>query len=88
MLVQNALGVSISVWEWLTNDGSLQFCAASGRVPNPLKRRLESALAKTREVVAGGPEDVRIGEKEFGLTVLLPAVIREGFVAILVGIGA
>ena len=34
------------------------------------------------------PEEIRVGEEEFGLTILLPAIIRKVRIAVLLAVGA
>ena len=71
---------------WLANHGSRKLRTACGSIPDPLQRSLEAALTETWQVVRSCPPDIRIGEEEGGLTILLPAIVWQGGVAILVGI--
>ena len=83
MFVKNALSVLISLREGLANRGACERGAIGGDVPDSLQGGLESTLCEAGQVVRGSEEDVGVGEVEFGLAILLPAVVGEGGVAVL-----
>lgn len=83
MLIQNTLGVFIGLGVRLANDSSFQNCTTGSLVPDTSQRGLEAALTKTWHMMAGSPEEIRVGEEQLWLTILLPTVVREGRIAIL-----
>lgn len=85
MFIQDPLGIFIRFRVRLPDDSPEQFCAPGRLGPYSSQRSLEAALAETRHVVAGSPEEVRVREEKLGLAVLLPAVVRQGGVAVLLG---
>lgn len=62
--------------------------SAGDGVPDALEGGVETALAQSREVVGGGPEEVRVGEVEGGLGILLVAAVGEEGVVVEGGEGA
>lgn len=55
--------------------GAISEAAAEG-VEDAYEGCLETALAEAREVVRRGPEEVRVGEVDFRLALLLVAAVR------------
>ena len=64
------------------------FRAAGDGIEDAFEGSLEAALAETREVVGCRPEEVRVGEVEGRLAVLLVAAVWEVGVAVFGGEGA
>ena len=55
----------------------LQACAARDSAPDALKRFAKPTLAEAGELVGGCPPEIRVGEEQGGLGVLLVAVVGE-----------
>lgn len=88
VLLKDALGKRISFRVRLADNLFFQVGPVGGVFPDSFERSPEPTLAETGHVIGCSPEEVRVAKYQCRLAILLPSIVWEGFVPVLLRVGA